>query len=57
MKNKMTISQNLIILTVVASVVALSTTGRAEDHKRPTIDASKLPPAATKPGVTYEGDI
>ncbi|MCC6819593.1 MAG: c-type cytochrome domain-containing protein [Verrucomicrobiota bacterium] len=57
MKNKMTISQNLIILTVVASVVALSTTGRAEEHKRPTIDASKLPPAATKPGVTYEGDI
>lgn len=55
MKNKMTVSQHLVVLTVAASVVALSTTARAEEHNN--IDASKLPPAATKQGVTYAGDI
>jgi mono/diheme cytochrome c family protein len=55
MKHKMNVSQQLIALAVAASVVALSTTGRAEDHAN--IDPSKLPPAATKPGVTYAGDI
>jgi hypothetical protein len=57
MKHKMTVSQQLTILTVAASVVAMSATGRAEEHKRPAIDASKLPPAATKSGVTYASDI
>ena len=57
MKNKMTVSKPLIALTVAASVVVLSATARAEEHKRPTIDASKLPPAATKSGVTYAGNI
>ena len=37
--------------------MALSATAHAEEHKRPAIDASKLPPAATKAGVTYAGDI
>lgn len=57
MKPKMTVPQQLIVLTVAASVVALSATGQAEEHKQPNIDASKLPPAATKQGVTYAGDI
>lgn len=57
MNNKMTVSKKLMALTVAASVVALSATGRAEEHKQPNIDASKLPPAATKQGVTYAGDI
>lgn len=55
MKNIMTVSQHLVVLAVAASVVALSPTARAEEHQN--IDASKLPPAATKPGVTYAGDI
>ena len=42
---------------MAAAVVALSATSRAEEHKRPNIDASKLPPAATKSGVTYTADI
>jgi mono/diheme cytochrome c family protein len=53
----MTVSKQLIALTIAASVVALSATGRAEEHRQRNIDASKLPPAATKPGVTYAGDI
>lgn len=57
MKDKMTVSQRLIVLTVGAAVVALSVTGRAEEHKKASIDASKLPHAATKQGVTYAGDI
>lgn len=57
MKDKMTVSQQLITLTVAASVVVFSTTGRAQEHKQPNIDASKLPPASTKKGVTYAGDI
>jgi hypothetical protein len=57
MKTKTTVSQQLIALTVAASVVALNVTGRAEDHQQPNIDASTLPPAATKQGVTYAGDI
>ena len=57
MKNKTSVSQQLITLTLTAAVVALSAAARAEEHKRPAIDASKLPPAATKQGVTYAGDI
>jgi len=57
MKSKMIVSRELMGLTVAASLVAVSATGRAEDHKQPHIDASKLPPAATKQGVTYAGDI
>ena len=57
MKNKMTVFQKMLALTVGAAVVALSVTGRAEEHKNVNIDASKLPPAATKQGVTYAGDI
>ena len=57
MKNKTTVSRQLIALTVVSSIVALGTIGRTEEHKRAAIDASKLPPAATKQGVTYAGDI
>ena len=57
MKNKMTIHHKMLALTVGAAVIALSVTGRAEEHKKASIDASKLPPAATKQGVTYAGDI
>ncbi len=57
MKNKTTVSQHLIALTVAASVVVLTATARAEEHKQRNIDASKLPPAATKQGVTYADDI
>lgn len=57
MKIKMTVSKKILALTVGAAVVALSVTARAEEHKKVNIDASKLPPAATKPGVTYAGDI
>jgi len=57
MKNKMTVSQKILALTVGVAVLALSATGRAEDHRKVAIDASKLPPAATKQGVTYAGDI
>src|SRR4249920_1932369 len=57
MKNKTTVSQQLMALTMAASVIALGATARAEEHKHPNIDASKLPPAATKQGVTYAGDI
>jgi mono/diheme cytochrome c family protein len=54
MKNEMTVSRKILALTLAASVVAWSPTGRAEEH---AIDASKLPPASTKQGVTYAGDI
>lgn len=57
MNNKMTVSHKMLALTVGAAVVALSVTGRTEEHKKVNIDASKLPPAATKQGVTYASDI
>ena len=57
MKNKTTVSQKIFALAIAASVMALTGSGRAQEHKRPAIDASKLPPASTKPGVTYAGDI
>lgn len=53
----MTVSQQLITLAVAASVAALSATACADEHKLPSIDAGKLPPAATKQGVTYAGDV
>jgi uncharacterized membrane protein len=57
MKIKTKVSQQLMALTMAASVIALGATAHAEEHKHPNIDASKLPPAATKKGVTYTGDI
>lgn len=54
MKNKMTVPQKMLALAIGATVVALSPTGRAEEH---AIDASKLPPASSKQGVTYASDI
>src|SRR5207344_3610284 len=50
-------SSKLIGLSIAAVVVALSASARAQEHKKPTVDASKLPPASTKQGVTYAGDI
>jgi mono/diheme cytochrome c family protein len=44
-------------LGIAAVVVALSASARAQDHKKPVVDVSKLPPASTKQGVTYAGDI
>jgi len=44
-------------LAIAAAVAAVSSTGRAEQHKQSNIDPSKLPPAATKSGLTYVGDI
>ncbi len=49
MKNNMTVSKQLTILTLATSLAALTTTARAEEQK--------LPPASTKQGVTYAGDI
>jgi cytochrome c5 len=57
MKNNMTVSQKFITLSIAAAVLALSATARAEEHKKPDVDVSKLPPASTKKGVTYAGDI
>lgn len=57
MKNKMTVSKKTVALTIAATVAALSATAHAEEHKQRNIDASKLPPAATKQGVTYADDI
>lgn len=54
MKNKMTVPQKMLALAIGATVVALNPTGRAEEH---AIDASKLPPASSKQGVTYASDI
>ena len=57
MKDKTTVSLSIIALAIATSVAVFSTTARAQERKRPSIDASKLPPASTKPGVTYAGDI
>ena len=57
MKDKTTVSLSIITLAIATSVAVFSTTARALERKRPSIDASKLPPASTKPGVTYAGDI
>ena len=57
MKNKKSVSSKLIVLGIAAAVVALSTSAQAQEHKKPVVDVSKLPPASTKQGVTYAGDI
>jgi cytochrome c5 len=57
MKNRTPVTRKLIVPGAVALVVALCATARAEDHKKPQVDVSKLPPASTKQGVTYAGDI
>jgi uncharacterized membrane protein len=47
-----------IALTLAATVFAFSASVQAEDKKeRRDVDPAKLPPAATKAGVTYAGDI
>ena len=40
-----------------ALAVSLVTTLAAEKKTKPTIDASKLPPASDKQGVTYAADV
>lgn len=47
----------LTTLWVAAGLVITAATLHAEDHGKAKIDASKLPPASTKQGVTYAGDI
>ena len=44
-------------LTATTALMAVALVAVAEDKARPKIDASKLPPAAAKKGVTYAGDI
>ena len=44
------------LLTILAASLALATTAQAEE-KKSKVDASKLPPASDKKGVTYAGDI
>jgi mono/diheme cytochrome c family protein len=46
------------LLLPLAAAVAVALSAQADETKsRPKVDPSKLPPAADKKGVTYEGDI
>lgn len=47
-------NHNRLIVAVAATLALTLATARAEDKK---LDVSKLPPAASKTGVTYEKDI
>jgi len=47
----------LLAGAAAALAVSLVTTLAAEKKAKPTIDASKLPPASDKQGVTYAADI
>ena len=47
----------ILALTVTAALAAVALAAVAEDKARPKVDTSKLPPAASKKGVTYAGDI
>lgn len=53
MRNKFNALKTLPILV---ATVAVALAAQA-DEKKAKVDTSKLPPAATKQGVTYEGDI
>lgn len=46
-----------LALTVTTALTAFALAAVAEDKARPKVDASKFPPAATKQGVSYAGDI
>lgn len=48
----------ILKLTILGlATLAFGFTAEAEEHKSGTIDLSKLPPAASKTGVTYATDI
>ncbi len=47
----------MIAWCVATAVLALSATLNAAEHEKPKTDVSKIPPASTKQGVTYAGDI
>lgn len=50
--------KNSILLVSLVAVLGLAfLCARADDKKKIKVDASKLPPAASKQGVTYAGDI
>lgn len=46
-----------LVLALVAVAAAGNAVAEDHDHHEAKVDLSKLPPAATKAGVTYETDI
>lgn len=45
------------LMTLAVALATLSLSANADEKKSSNVDLSKLPPASTKAGVTYESDI